>query len=99
MGKHILGVKRDGVMARFTHEYSDDEFYALVEEIGGVLPPGWAAWHLEDGEDYKNSKKALALMVRVPSIIGRYGVQASRVWIVEMLKDDVAKYRTRSITA
>jgi hypothetical protein len=99
MGVHILGVKQDGVMARFTHEYTDDEFYRLIDEIGGLLPPGWAAWHLDDGETLTNSKRVQAISTRVPSVIGIYGAQPSKVWIKEMLKDDVRKYHKSLVTA
>lgn len=61
MGVHYLGVKQDGIMARFSHEYTDDEFYSLVDEVGGFLPPDWKAWHLEDGEALLNSKRVQAI--------------------------------------
>lgn len=93
MGVHFLGVKQDGCMTRFTHEYTDSEFYQLIEEVGGVLPPGWRAWHLEDGETSRNSKRVQAIAKHVPSVIALYGAQPSRVWIKEMLADDVRKYK------
>jgi len=93
MGVHFIGVKQDGIMTRFTHEYTDADFHQLIDDVGGILPPGWKAWHLEDGETLRNSKRVQAIAKYVPSAIMIYGAQPSRSWIKEMLMDDVRKYK------
>lgn len=96
MGVHFIGVKQDGTMTRFTHEYTDEEFYSLIDDVGGILPTGWKAWHLEDGETLTNSKRVQAIAKYVPSHIMIYGTQPSRVWVKEMLADDVRKYKANA---
>ncbi|MCY9763539.1 hypothetical protein M5X06_00290 [Paenibacillus alvei] len=95
MGVHFLGKIEQGVLVRFTYEYSDTQFFQLLERVGGYLPPNWKAWHLEDGETLTNSKRVQAIASRVPTHISRFGCQPSQIWIEEMLRDDVNRTNKR----
>ncbi|MEK4983570.1 hypothetical protein [Bacillus sp. FSL K6-6540] len=64
MAKHYLGKRVEGVIGRFWPSFTDEEFETLLERIGGQLPRGWVAWHFEEGETIKNSKRVQIVGMR-----------------------------------
>lgn len=72
---HILGAKIEGKMCRFKKIYSEEEFKHLLNKLGGVLPPGFVAWHIEEGKNVDNStfvKKIANLPLIYSKLTGNY---------------------------
>lgn len=72
MGKHYFGLKDGTFRGRFVKRFSDEEFEALLKELGGELPNGVFAWHLEDGENINNSKRVQDI-AKLPLVKGSTG--------------------------
>lgn len=73
MGKHYFGLKEGDFRGRFFRGFNDDEFEEMVfKQLGGVLPKGVFAWHLEDGENIHNSKRVQAI-AKLPMVTGAVG--------------------------
>jgi hypothetical protein len=95
MARHIIGNRLNelGSLVRFTHEYSDAEFEELVSFVGGFLPPGWVAWHLEDDKNIENSMRVQALL-QIPSYVEIHNKELSKNTISMMLFRHVVEYKT-----
>jgi hypothetical protein len=59
MALHFIGVKdlKTGKRGRFFGSYDDKEFESLMEELGGNFPKNYFAWHIEQEEIDKGSKR------------------------------------------
>lgn len=94
MSVHYFGKKIDGTMARFFGNFSDDEFEEIIQQIGGILPKEWKAWHFEENEDITNSKRVQAF-AKLPEIKiwhwsgGYYSIPREQV--AEMLRGESKK--------
>ncbi|MEK5235488.1 hypothetical protein NST99_07290 [Paenibacillus sp. FSL L8-0470] len=73
MAKHFFGLKDGDFRGRFPQQFSEEEFEELVfVQLGGELPKGVFAWHLEDGETLENSKRVQAI-AKLPIVTGPFG--------------------------
>jgi hypothetical protein len=72
MGKHYFGYSDGSFTGRFHRKFSDDEFQALLNELGGELPRGILVWHLEDKENIENSERVRAI-AQFPIVTGSFG--------------------------
>ncbi|MEC0136149.1 hypothetical protein P4H94_04505 [Paenibacillus macerans] len=98
MGKHFFGIKEGNYRARFFKEYSDEEFYDLVlNDLGGDLPRGVFAWHLEDGEDIHNSKRVQAI-AKLPIVTGAFGNWLDPSEYLPGLMEEQARERLYKLT-
>lgn len=81
MGTHYFGTIIDGQRGRFQGGISDAGFEELLNWLGGELPRGFIAWHLQDGETSRNSRRvqairSLPIIVRMNHDAIENGVQA-----------------------
>lgn len=59
MAQHFFGIRLDGGrLARFSQSVDDAKFERMT---ASGLPPGWVAWHIEEGENRSNSQRVAAL--------------------------------------
>lgn len=80
----------DGQFTRFVPEFDDDAFYTLTDKIGGVLPPGWKAWHLEQSEIDNRGPRVLEIAKRPTS-----WVSAERVAEELLMDARIVSVKTR----
>lgn len=83
MANHYLGKRIDGRLTRFTQGFNDEQFEAMLERIGGNLPVGWVAWHFNDDETIRRSKRVQAVAKHPVIVEAREGVER---WIVRDLE-------------
>ena len=72
MGQHVIGMRVQGEMGRFLDVFDDAAFDALIDSLGGDLPAGFVAWHLDSHEWAGNSRKAAKIGAH-PIITRQYG--------------------------